>query len=137
MRLLPIIALIFASMITFADPAVLEKNQKLDPSSLGKYSLEELIILRNSVFARYGYIFKSGALNKYFSGFAWYRPDQCTDTYHFDTRGKLVLMYGNVKGTTVNHEYYYQYCLGSLAWIEVTLSSGSAGVKDISEKIFY
>lgn len=55
-------------------------NRYLLTSSLGSYdegdlSKAELRILRNTVYAHYGYIFKSADLNKHFQQFAWYRPD--------------------------------------------------------------
>lgn len=39
------------------------------------YSKEELRLLRNTVYAQYGYDFNNPDLKKYFSQFAWYMPD--------------------------------------------------------------
>lgn len=39
------------------------------------YSKEELRLLRNTIYAQYGYDFSSPDLQKYFSQFAWYMPD--------------------------------------------------------------
>lgn len=39
------------------------------------YSQEELKILRNTIYAQYGYAFKSKDLQEYFSQFEWYMPD--------------------------------------------------------------
>jgi hypothetical protein len=39
------------------------------------YSKEELRLLRNTIYAQYGYDFNSPDLKKYFSQFAWYMPD--------------------------------------------------------------
>lgn len=55
-------------------------NQYLLTSSLGLYdegelSKAELRILRNTVYAHYGYIFKSADLNQHFQQFEWYMPD--------------------------------------------------------------
>lgn len=51
---------------------VLELEQ-LSPDSI--YSKDELKILRNTVYAQYGYAFKSKVLKDYFSQFEWYMPD--------------------------------------------------------------
>ena len=40
-----------------------------------KYSKETLKILRNTVYAQYGYSFSSKDLKDYFSQFEWYIPD--------------------------------------------------------------
>ena len=39
------------------------------------YSNDELKLLRNTVYAQYGYAFKSKELQDYFSQFEWYMPD--------------------------------------------------------------
>jgi hypothetical protein len=249
----------------------LDKNQVVDNSIWPGYTLEELILYRNSVFAQYGYIFKSSALYEHFLSLGWYKsnrnftfsmlskidqqnvnailaaekqkvaelkrglgnarygapryflmmkegdrvPDktrkeifefwkkslspslardirvpeflsavmtgekdrayidgragkpggrftwwegsfdgtgvlrrlrgcssesgygtQCNDTCYFDENGKLLLLTGNMVGT-VNYEYYYQYCLGRVVWIEVTIIDGAAGSTDKTEKFFY
>lgn len=41
----------------------------------GEYTKEELRLMRNTIYAQYGYDFKSADLKKYFSQFAWYMPD--------------------------------------------------------------
>jgi hypothetical protein len=43
------------------------------------FQLNELRILRNEIFARKGYIFKSEDLNAYFSDFEWYNPRFTSD----------------------------------------------------------
>jgi hypothetical protein len=263
--------LVLLSAGLFAGSALLEKNAALDMKDLSGQSLSDLIVMRNSIFARYGYVFKSAALRNYFSGFSWYRPDPkfsfnalskadqqnvnalqaaerqkvaelkrgledarygspryflsmregdrvpdktrkemidfwkmslspslardirvpeflsavmtgeknrnyidgragqpdkrftwweanydgkgvlrrlkgcasetgnaagCNDTCYFDENGKLLLVTGNMVGT-VNYEYYYQYCLGSVVWIEVTIIDGAAGSTDKTVKFFY
>lgn len=58
-----------------------EKIKKGEVISLGNmslnrdYSMEELRLLRNTVYAQHGYVFNSPDLMKYFSQFAWYLPD--------------------------------------------------------------
>lgn len=46
----------------------------LTSRELRKYSSYDLRIMRNEVFARYGYIFKSSDLREYFNAQEWYRP---------------------------------------------------------------
>ena len=40
-----------------------------------KYTKEELRLMRNTIYAQYGYDFNSPDLKEYFSQFAWYMPD--------------------------------------------------------------
>lgn len=266
------ILLIFLSAALMGAPLLLEKNSALDANALRAVSHSDLIVMRNSIFARYGYVFKSGALRDYFSAFSWYLPnagfsfnalsktDQrnvnlilaeekkraeglknglygrnfavrkyflsvrpkeripagteaairafwkkvlsadvftslkvpvllapetgdekdeafirdrvakcgdrfdyweasldakgvvrvlkscscepgwstaCGDIYYFDEEGRVLLVEGGLRGTTANYQYYYQYCLGRVVWIEVTSVCGSAGVPDKMEKFFY
>ena len=59
-------------------------NEKFSP--ITAYSKSELQIIRNLIFARYGYQFKSDSLKNYFSKYDWYKPvsknvdDKLTDT---------------------------------------------------------
>jgi hypothetical protein len=46
----------------------------LSASDLRTLSGPELKIMRNEIFARHGYIFKTDAMNRYFSRQPWYRP---------------------------------------------------------------
>lgn len=48
--------------------------RKLKRSELEKYSVAELRIIRNEIFADRGYIFKSEDLNEYFNSKSWYKP---------------------------------------------------------------
>ena len=41
---------------------------------LSSYSGDELRLIRNSIFARHGYVFQSDDLKAYFSQFDWYKP---------------------------------------------------------------
>ena len=43
---------------------------------LKEYSKRELRIMRNEIFARYGYLFRSPELLNYFSNKEWYRPNK-------------------------------------------------------------
>lgn len=50
-------------------------NRFLTKEDLKKYSKEELVIMRNEIFARYGYRFRSESLmDQHFSSKNWYRP---------------------------------------------------------------
>ena len=44
------------------------------PEELASYSKEELRLMRNEIFARHGYIFKSKDLQDYFAKQQWYQP---------------------------------------------------------------
>jgi len=48
----------------------------IDPSDLAFLTLDQLRILRNAVFARRGYIFRSADLRSYFGSKPWYRPSE-------------------------------------------------------------
>ena len=50
-------------------------KHRLSGSDLSSYTKSELRILRNSIFAKHGYIFKSEDLKMYFSQFEWYKPE--------------------------------------------------------------
>ncbi len=52
-------------------------SQKLDAKALAKkYSKKQLRILKNALFARYGYSFKDKRLRKIFMEFSWYKPNE-------------------------------------------------------------
>lgn len=44
-------------------------------NDLRSLSAKDLTYLRNSIYARHGYVFKSQELNNYFKQFEWYHPD--------------------------------------------------------------
>ena len=58
-------------------------NKRLKHSDVSYLSKYELKIMRNEIFARHGYIFKTSAMAQYFSGQSWYRP------LHKDVSSKL------------------------------------------------
>jgi len=50
--------------------------RKLAPNELKDISTEELTIMRNEIYARYGYVFiKDGKMDKYFRNQEWYRAE--------------------------------------------------------------
>lgn len=49
-------------------------NTRLTDADLNGMPKSELRILRNTIYARHGYIFKSADLREYFSKFDWYTP---------------------------------------------------------------
>lgn len=49
-------------------------TREATPADLENKSSEELRIMRNWIYARHGYIFKSPDLTEYFSKFSWYEP---------------------------------------------------------------
>lgn len=50
----------------------------LSQSDIESYSKSDLKLMRNEIFARYGYIFKTDDMKSYFSNQSWYKP-QFTD----------------------------------------------------------
>lgn len=46
----------------------------LTPSEIEKYTKRELKIMRNEIFARHGYIFKTEDMKTYFASQPWYKP---------------------------------------------------------------
>lgn len=49
-------------------------NYRLSGSDLAGYNKAELRLMRNTIYARHGYIFKSADLRAHFSRFSWYVP---------------------------------------------------------------
>ncbi|MCT4507409.1 MAG: YARHG domain-containing protein [Tepidibacter sp.] len=49
-------------------------NELIDIKELNKLDSEELAILRNSIYAKDGYIFSTKEYSEYFSQFLWYKP---------------------------------------------------------------
>jgi len=49
-------------------------NRILTPTELSGFSKQELKLMRNEIFARHGYIFKSGEMKNHFASKPWYKP---------------------------------------------------------------
>lgn len=47
----------------------------LTPDELARYSVSDLRLMRNEIFARHGYVFKEAALAEYFGRQPWYTPE--------------------------------------------------------------
>ncbi len=60
------------SVIRSGDGIKFDLSTAIDSISLITLSPDTLRILRNEIFARYGYVFESKDLNNYFSQFEWY-----------------------------------------------------------------
>ena len=54
-------------------------SSKIDSIEISQMTSENLKLLRNEIFARHGYIFKSQELTDYFSKFDWYKPNITSD----------------------------------------------------------
>ena len=54
-------------------------NSKIDSTEICKIASADLRLLRNEIFARHGYIFKSPELTDFFSKFEWYQPNLTSD----------------------------------------------------------
>lgn len=61
-----------ASLIINGDISLLSKH--IDPISIARLNQDQLRVLRNTIFAQFGYTFKSEDLKKHFSQFNWYSP---------------------------------------------------------------
>ncbi|MCL2073587.1 MAG: YARHG domain-containing protein [Marinilabiliaceae bacterium] len=61
-------------LMTLLGERELLNNETLDIFSLSQLNNENLRLLRNMIFACYGYKFNSSDLNTYFSRFDWYKP---------------------------------------------------------------
>lgn len=53
-----------------------EADKKIPELDISKYSLTDLYIMRNSIYANYGYTFKKNWLNEYFNIQDWYQPNE-------------------------------------------------------------
>jgi hypothetical protein len=65
-----------AEEIILGDITKLSRKYPLDLISLAKCNKESYRILRNTIYAKYGHIFKSTELTEYFSQFSWYHPEK-------------------------------------------------------------
>lgn len=61
-----------------------QKREELDQKELESKSLAELRVMRNEIFAKHGYIFKSQDLTEHFSNMDWYKPE-LSDVNHLLT----------------------------------------------------
>lgn len=89
----------------------------LDESDLSGYSKSELRILRNSIYARYGYKFKSEDLKKHFAKFPWYKgkePDEGKVYNRMSETEKhnIAVIKGLEDGGGYDYDYDYDYDYG-------------------------
>ncbi len=62
--------------IIIAEGAVAHLDFRLSDFQLASLDAEQLMILRNTIFARYGCIFSDSALTEHFMQFPWYTPEK-------------------------------------------------------------
>ena len=68
-------------------------EKELTKEMLSNYNKEQLRIIRNEIFARYGYIFKSNDLKKYFGQQSWYDPKrENVDKYLSEREQKNIIL---------------------------------------------
>lgn len=66
-------------------------NYRFTENDLSPLSAKELTYLRNSVYAKHGYVFNSQELNNYFKQFSWYHPNpNVTDAALNSTEKEIV-----------------------------------------------
>ena len=77
-----LVVIAFFSYMKYTTKALLEwpvtQQRVLTEKDLEGYSKEQLRIMRNEIFARHGYIFKTYKMRNYFNGQYWYKPDTAT-----------------------------------------------------------
>lgn len=78
-----LVAVIFSQQLHAQGKYQVASQRELTASDLQGKSGAELKIMRNEIFARYGYIFKTNDMKEYFAGQSWYRPTAA------DVTGKL------------------------------------------------
>lgn len=76
-------AVIFSQQLHAQGKYQVASQRELTAADLQGKSGAELKIMRNEIFARYGYIFKTKDMKEYFAGQSWYRPTAA------DVTGKL------------------------------------------------
>lgn len=92
-------------LISIARAGLLQESELFEPQitydEINKYSDAEKRILRNALFALYGYSFASEDLTKYFNRFFWYKPDKKikNDINILDENQRRLLIYLNKKET--------------------------------------
>ena len=65
----------------------------LSKDELKQYNMAELKYIRNEIFARYGYIFKTSEMKSYFSKKEWYKPtNENVDEYLTEIERKNILI---------------------------------------------
>ena len=63
-----------SDQIIMGDISLLNDEEPLKIMSIAKLTKSELRLLRNAIYAKYGYIFNSKDLSNYFKQFTWYKP---------------------------------------------------------------
>lgn len=62
------------NMVLSLNSSNFDLNKPFEENALKKLNAKELSILRNSIYAKYGYIFSEKEYKEYFSKVAWYKP---------------------------------------------------------------
>lgn len=103
-------------------------SSKIDSIEISQMTAENLRLLRNEIFARHGYIFKSQELTAYFSKFDWYNPkltsDQVDNTLSETDRYNISLiksLESNKKRNLINWDNELQSYLDLIPMIKLPL----------------
>jgi len=64
-------------------------NGKISP--LSDLTKSELLLCRNLIFAKHGYVFKLDSLKQYFSAFSWYKPNSSNTNIQLTAEDKVLL----------------------------------------------
>lgn len=102
---------------------IVPKDIKIDSAEYLGYDLKSLRILRNSIFAQYGHIFKSEDLSQYFSQFDWYEPISKNVNDSLSNIDKLnIQTILNIEKFLNNPEYYNKEYFASIPSLNTNLN---------------
>lgn len=93
--IISVIISLFMLSVTRAKSLRIRPGETFDRSTINSYSLTEIILLRNSIFANRGYVFKCTALNDYFSSQGWYSANKHFTFSMLSTEEQKLVQYFN------------------------------------------
>ncbi len=92
-------------------------NHYLSEIHLASMNKEQLKILRNFYFAKYGYIFKSDDLNKYFTKFNWYIPK-------INDQDNILKKFSEIESNSVNRISLFEKNLNEKPLLNISYLNG-------------
>jgi len=111
MKLLAKILIIL--ILTSCNSSQSDKIVRLDYEELIKKESSELRIIRNEIFARHGYIFKSQDLKDYFSSKDWYKPKfENVDSYLTDDEKQYIQVIRNAENYVKKLNNFKEFFIG-------------------------
>ena len=115
-------------------------SSKLDSTEISEMTSANLRLLRNEIFARHGYVFKSQELNDYFVKFDWYQPsltseqvdEKLTETDRFNI-SLIKSLESNKKQSSIKWDNELQSYLDLIPMIKLPLDFECENGFDIPE----